>query len=87
MFVGNADEEIRMLERAKEAGEELNKIEADKLFIDKKQLAEICGCSEKVAGRLMKEKDFPLLKLGNRMLVNIFALNEYTQHRIILSDK
>lgn len=87
MFVSNADEEIRMLQRAKEAGEELNKIEVDNLFIDKKRLAQIWGCSEKVAGRMMNQSDFPLLKLGNRMLVNVFALNEYTQHRIILSDK
>lgn len=87
MFVSNADEELRMLKQAKAAGEEINKIEADKLFIDKKQLAQIWGCSEKTVARLMNESDFPLLKLGNRMLVNVFALNEYTQQRIILSEK
>ena len=87
MLISNADEELNMIKKAQEAGKELNKIEVDKLFIDKKQLAQVCGCSEKVAGRLMNEKDFPLIKLGNRMLVNVFALNEYTQQRIILSDK
>lgn len=87
MFISNADEELKMLQQAKTAGEELNRIEVEKLFIDKKQLAELWSCSEKAVGRLMNGKDFPLIKIGNRMLVNVFALNEYTHHRIILSEK
>ncbi len=86
MVYSNADEEIKKYEKIKALCEEINSVEADKLFLNKEQLAELFGCSIRAAGEFMNAPGFPLIKIGGKSLVNIFALNEYTQQRVIVSE-
>lgn len=86
MVFSNADEEIKKYEKIKELCEEINTVEADKLFLTKEQLASLFGCSVRAAGEFMNAPGFPLLKIGGKSLVNIFALNKYTQQRIIVTE-
>lgn len=87
MVFSNADEELEKLKQLKNVIDEVNKIEIDKLFIGKEQLAKALGCSERAAGEFMNSPGFPLLKIGGKPMVNIFALNEYTQQRIVLAER
>ncbi len=87
MVFSNADEEMKKIKELKSAIDEINSIEIDKLFISKEQLAEALGCSNRAAGEFMNSPGFPLLKIGGKPMVNVFALNEYTQQRIVLSEK
>lgn len=86
MVFSNADEEIKKYEKIKELCKEINTVEADKLFLSKEQLASLFGCSVRAAGEFMNSPGFPLIKIGGKSLVNIFALNEYTQQRIIVTE-
>ena len=86
MVFSNADEEIQKLEKVKAISEEINAIEVKNIFISKEQLAELFGCSIRAAGEFMNAPGFPLLKIGGKSFVNVFALNEYTQQRIIVSE-
>lgn len=87
MIFSNADEELEKLKQLKTVIDDVNNLELDKLFVSKEQLAKALGCSERAAGEFMNSPGFPLLKIGGKPMVNIFALNEYTQQRIVLSEK
>ncbi len=39
------------------------------LFLNSKQVAEVLGVSPSTGYELMHERDFPVLKIGNRMVV------------------
>ena len=86
MVFSNVEEEIKKCETLKTLCEEINGIEANKLFINKEQLAELFGCSIRAAGEFMNLPGFPLIKIGGKSLVNIFALNDFTQQRIVLQE-
>lgn len=87
MIFSNADEELEKLKQLKKVIDEVNSLEINKLFVSKEQLAKALGCSERAAGEFMNSSGFPLLKIGGKPMVNIFALNEYTQQRIVLSER
>lgn len=87
MVFSNADEELERLKEVKKAVDEINHIEADKLFLSKEELAKLLKCSERAAGEFMNLPGFPLVKIGKVPMVNIFALNEFTQNRIVLNEQ
>ncbi|MCM1286641.1 MAG: hypothetical protein NC227_10855 [Bacteroides sp.] len=87
MIFSNTDEELEKLKQLKNVIDEVNSLEIDKLFVSKEKLAKALGCSERAAGEFMNSPGFPLLKIGGKPMVNIFALNEYTQQRIVLSER
>ena len=86
MVFSNTDEELERMRLLKEEIEQWNEIEADKLFLGVKKLAEMLECSERSAREFMDLPGFPLLKIGNKPKVNVFALNEFTQQRIVMSE-
>jgi len=86
MVFSNTDEELEKIKMLKEQIESFNKIEADKMFLGVKKLAEMLECSERSAREFMDLPGFPLLKIGNKPMVNVFALNEFTQQRIVMSE-
>lgn len=87
MIFSNADEELDKLKQVLEMTKEINAIEAKKLFLSKKDIAELLECSERAAGELMNLPEFPLVKIGKTPMVNIFAFNEFTQNRIVLNEQ
>lgn len=87
MIFSNVDEEIEKLKMVKELVNEINSIECKKMFVSREQLAEVFGCSVRAAGEFMNENGFPLIKIGGKSFVNIFALNEFTQQRIVLAEE
>jgi excisionase family DNA binding protein len=65
------------------------------LFLNAKTLAEVLGIAPSSAYELMHEKDFPVLKVGNRLLVEKSKFKEWielntdaekTSPNLILSD-
>ena len=46
------------------------------LFLNAKILAEVLGIAPSSAYELMHEKDFPVLKVGNRLLVEKYKFKE-----------
>lgn len=87
MVFYNIDDEIEKLKKLKELTDNINTIEIEKMFISKEQLAKIFGCSVRTAGEFMNNPDFPLIKIGNKPMVNVFALNEYTQQRLVFAEQ
>ena len=49
------------------------------LFLNAKILAEVLGVASSSAYELMHEKDFPVLKVGNRLLVEKEKFKEWIQ--------
>ena len=49
------------------------------LFLNAKILAEVLGIAESSAYELMHEKDFPILKVGNRLLVEKSKFKEWVE--------
>ena len=49
------------------------------LFLNAKILAEVLGIAESSAYELMHEKDFPVLKIGNRLLVDKSKFKEWIE--------
>ena len=49
------------------------------LFLNAKILAEVLGIAESSAYELMHEKDFPILKVGNRLLVEKSKFKEWIE--------
>lgn len=49
------------------------------LFLNAKILAEVLGIALSSAYELMKEKDFPVLKVGNRLLVEKSRFKEWME--------
>ena len=49
------------------------------LFLNAKTLAEVLGISPSSAYELMHEKDFPVLKVGNRLLVEKSEFKEWVE--------
>ena len=49
------------------------------LFLNAKNLAEVLGIAPSSAYELMHEKDFPVLKVGNRLLVEKEKFKEWIQ--------
>ena len=86
MIQNEYEKELERLEKLKHLVDEINSIEIETLFVSQKKLAQVLGCSERAAGELMHSPGFPLIKVGGKAMVNIFALNEYTQHRVVLSE-
>ena len=51
------------------------------LFLNAKILAEVLGIAESSAYELMHEKGFPVLKIGNRLLIEKDKFREWIQQR------
>ena len=49
------------------------------LFLNAKILAEVLGIAESSAYELMHEKGFPVLKIGNRLLVDKSKFKEWIE--------
>ena len=49
------------------------------LFLNAKILAEVLGIAPSSAYELMHEKDFPVLKIGNRLLVDKSKFKEWIE--------
>lgn len=76
------DDELERLKALKKLAEEINSIEIDKLFVDSEQVAKALRCCERRAKDLMRSPGFPSINLGNKPVVNVFALAEYCKQRI-----
>ena len=87
MVFSNVDEEMEKLINLKEIVEQINEVNIENLFVSKEQLATALGCSVRAAGEFMNSPGFPLIKIGSKSMVNIFALNDFTQQRIVLAEE
>ena len=86
MVFSNVDEEIEKLKKFNEMSKNFNAMEVDKMYISKEQLAEIFQCSSRAAGEFMNSPGFPLIKIGGKSFVNVFALDDYTRTRRVISE-
>lgn len=90
MIFENVNTELEKLkatvDEIEKSTENINRMEVDKLFLTKEQLAKLLNCSERAAGEFMNLPGFPLIKVGGTSMVNVFALNEFTQQRLVMAE-
>lgn len=82
----NYDEELRKLENLKALANEINAVEIEKLFIGAEEIAKALRCSERRAKEFMRSPGFPVIDIGGKPVVNVFALAEFTKSRIEYAD-
>ncbi len=86
MVFSNVDEELEKLNKIKEMVEEINFLEAEKMFLGVKDIMHIFECSERRAREFLNLDGLNVVKLGHDPKVNIFVLNEFTQQRIVMAE-
>ena len=73
LFLSKIKEDFKMKKSIHKKYDELP------LFLNAKILAEVLGIAPSSAYELMHEKDFPVLKVGNRLLVEKSKFKEWVE--------